>query len=156
MKNVLWDRVALLGGVILAFVLMWWAVSTYFGDEGVRFTMLGTATLILFVAVFTMYTIAMRQVMSVHNATINGIVDFQAADDRGEVARARVLQEVVRSDRDYAKEVGRLAARFGQDQAKAITDANKQPLALPERSSFNPDAWGSVPVVQFADYDIAD
>jgi hypothetical protein len=30
-------------------------------------------------------------------ATLENLVDFQSADDRGEVARAKVLQEVVRS-----------------------------------------------------------
>ena len=35
--------------------------------------------------------------LKTQKATLENIVDFQSADDRGEVARAKVLQEVVRS-----------------------------------------------------------
>jgi len=157
MKNTLWDRVALLFGTILLMLLVWWGVSSYFGDEGVRFSMLAVGILIMFVVVFGMFAVAVRMVTAVHNNTINGIVDFQSADDRGEVARMNAWRQVSKNEGD----VVRLAAKFGQEQARALTaaerttwEAQRPQLAAP---TYSVDAWSVVPTVGMgSDFDVAD
>lgn len=157
MKNALWDRVALLFGAILLMLLVWWGVSEYFGDEGVRFSMLAVGVLIVFGVVFGSFAVAVRMVTAVHNNTINGIVDFQAADDRGEVARAKVYQEIMRGDRDTMK----IAANFGREQAKAIAAAERATWEIEQRPTpaltYNADAWDVVPTVGMgSEYNVAD
>jgi len=157
MKNMLWDRVALLFGVILLFVLVWWGVSYYFGDEGVRFTFIGVGTLTVFLIVFGMYTVAMRQVMAVHNATIEGIIGFQEADDKGEAARMNAWRQMTKNDGDMVK----IAAKFAQEQAKAITAAERASWEIEHRPppalTYNPAAWDVVPTVGMSsEYDVAD
>ena len=157
MKNALWDRVALLVLVLLTLVLLWWATSYYFGDEGVRVSMLGAAVLVVFAVVFGTFAVAVRMVTAVHNNTINGIVDFQAADDRGEVARARVYQEIMRGDRDTMK----IAANFGREQAKAIAAAERATWEIEQRPtpalSYDAAAWDVVPTVGMgSEYNVAD
>lgn len=157
MKNALWDRVALLFGVILLFVLIWWGVSYYFGDEGVRVSMLGVAVLVVFAVVFGTFAVAVRMVTAVHNNTINGIVDFQAADDRGEVARMNAWRQVTKNDGDMV----RIAAKFAQEQAKAITAAERASWEIEQRPTpalaYNAEAWDVVPTVGMgSEYNVAD
>lgn len=54
--------------------------------------------------------------------TLNAIVDFQAADDRGEVARANVIREMVRGQREFDKDVRRAALPLARQQAYVITE----------------------------------
>lgn len=159
MKNALWDRVAILFLVILMFVLVWWGVSHYFGDEGVRFSMIGVATLIVFGVVFGMFAVAVRMVTAVHNNTIQGIVEFQEADDRGETARMNAWRQVTKNDGDMVK----IAAKFAQEQAKAIAAADRERFAwenrpqLPPPRDYDTATWETVPTVGVAgEYDIAD
>lgn len=68
-------------------------------------------------------------------ATLNAIVDFQAADDRGEVARAKVLQEVMRGswrgDAFAANQQAKLSAP--QQEYPALTvDWSKAALPVVE------------------------
>lgn len=56
-------------------------------------------------ALFGVVVLAIGQLLSLatQRATLNAIVDFQAADDRGEVARSRLLTEVVRQSGKIAQ-----------------------------------------------------
>jgi len=135
-NRLLWDRVALACIALLTIALAWWFVQFYFGDSGVRVTALGVALLLVLALVYVMFAGAVRMVTSVHNNTIQGIVDFQAADDRGEVARSKVLAEVVRG----ASRNGQDATRLAQQMTRGMLQTERAAIrAQPETAPV--DRW---------------
>lgn len=74
--------------VSVGFGVSAWMQANYGPDSVLAFW----AMVFILSGVFAGWGMSLRT----QRATLNAIVDFQAADDRGEVARAKVLQEVVR------------------------------------------------------------
>jgi hypothetical protein len=72
----------------LAGLVVW--IRHDFGAQTAAITLLALS---LVIAV----TIGIVLALMVQRTTLNAIVDFQAADDRGEIARSRMLTEVVRN-----------------------------------------------------------
>ena len=71
--------------------------------------------------------------LATQRATLNAIVDFQAADDRGEVARAKMLTEVIRQGGKVATIQERNQPQLAAPAAEwAWTDVTQQ-AALPAR-----------------------
>ena len=75
--------------------------------------------------------------LATQRATLNAIVDFQAADDRGEVARAKMLTEVIRQG-------GKVATIQERNQPQLPAPASEwtwtdvtQQAALPARGSYD-------------------
>lgn len=75
--------------------------------------------------------------------TINGIVDFQAADDRGEVARANVVREMVRGQREYDRDVRRMVMPLAKQQA--IVMAERKQLEAKQESEAKAASWWALP-----------
>lgn len=77
--------------------------------------------------------------LATQRATLNAIVDFQAADDRGEVARANMWRELIRGQNKMAIDDNKHALR-NQPQLPATewtwTDVTQQ-AALPARGSYD-------------------
>ena len=79
--------------------------------------------------------------LATQRATLNAIVDFQAADDRGEVARANMWRELIRGQNKMAIDDNKHALR-NQPQLPAPaadwtwTDVTQQ-AALPARGSYD-------------------
>ena len=79
--------------------------------------------------------------LATQRATLNAIVDFQAADDRGEVARANMWRELIRGQNKMAIDDNKHALR-NQPQLSAPaaewtwTDVTQQ-AALPARGSYD-------------------
>lgn len=71
--------------------------------------------------------------------TLNGIVDFQAADDRGEIARANVIREMIRGQREYDRDVRRAALPLAKQQAHVITE--RKQLEMQNKATDEYDQW---------------
>ena len=75
--------------------------------------------------------------LATQRATLNAIVDFQAADDRGEVARAKMLTEVIRQGGKVATIQERNQPQLPAPAAEwTWTDVTQQ-AALPARGSYD-------------------
>lgn len=75
--------------------------------------------------------------------TLNGLVDFQAADDRGEIARANVMREMVRGANRYEQDLRRLAAPIAKQQAAAMTE--RYMLSAERKQDARGDSWYQLP-----------
>lgn len=81
--------VILVGG--LALLVSWW-IQEHFGETAVAATWIIVVLLLVFFGSWWMNQRTMQ-------ISFNAIIDFQSADDRGEVARQQVKLENARSDR---------------------------------------------------------
>jgi len=100
-----------------AFGISYW-IETRFGATYVMVVWGGLA---LCIAMFVGVLIAGM----VQRWTLNGIVDFQAADDRGEVARFGAIKEVLRGQREFDRDVRRAALPLAKNQAYVITERQR-------------------------------
>ncbi len=131
-----WAPVALIALLLLAGGLLVLLIDRYFGVDGVRLVsiVLGIMVIILFTVGlgFGVMWAASRLAMRHHDNVLQGIVDFQNADDRGEVARS--LANSLRSGNQLDSRVLTLAGSMAKQQASAIvagrTAAEQQQPAL--------------------------
>lgn len=102
-----------------------------------------TLAAVALLALFGVVVFAAGALLSLasQRATLNAIVDFQAADDRGEVARANMWRELIRGQNKMAIDDNKHALR-NQPQLPAPaadwtwTDVTQQ-AALPARGSYD-------------------
>lgn len=146
---ILWIYLAVIGTL----GLLWWFVQSYYGDDGVRVLglVLGVLALVLIVIAVGWLVQATATGMAVrhHNNILTGLVRFQQADDRGEVARtvAAAYGGVLRSGNQVDAQVLRLAGQFGRQQAQALTQAQgaQQRQQAQLEASEQERGWWSVP-----------
>lgn len=127
-----WAHVALVLAVLGGLALVVWGIDHYFGVDGVRLSAVvaGIALIILFIVglgVSVMF-VASRMAMDHHDNVLRGLVAFQNADDRGEVARtvANGISGAMRSGNSLDRAVLQLAGRMAQGQISATNDAQRQ------------------------------
>lgn len=120
-----WAGVAGLVVLVGAGALLVWFVNAFFGATGVRIVaiVLGLMVVFAFIAClgFGMMWAASRLLMRHHDNVLQGLVDFQAADDRGEVVRA--LANSQRTGNQLEGKILTLAGQLGRQQAGAIIGA---------------------------------
>jgi hypothetical protein len=145
-----WAAVAIFMLAVLLLVLLWWFVKAYWGDDGVRLVaiLLGLFTLaagIIGLGAGT-FAVTYRLTAGHHDNVLNGLVRFQEADDRGEIARtvAGGVAGVLRSDSQLDRKVLDWAGRLGTGQAQAIIAGQ-----LPDKQQAQQDWYGSVQSAQF-------
>lgn len=87
----LWGLVALLVVVVGVAALLWQFVLAYFGDDGVRVVAISFGVFVLVMSIISVGVIVMWISTWItqrhHDNVLRGLVRFQEADDRGEVAR---------------------------------------------------------------------
>ena len=144
-----WAPVALTTLFLLAAGMLVLFVDRYFGGDGVRLVavVFGIMVLILFTVGlgFGVMWLASRLAMRHHDNVLQGIVDFQNADDRGEVARtvASGISGAIRSGTQLDRSVLQLAGSMARQQANAIVAA-RQPAAQPQAAVGGP-TWAMHP-----------
>lgn len=124
-----------IGGLIY-FVTSW--ISDNFGELAA-----GAFWLMLFGALMLFLGVLIAGM--IQRWTLNALVDFQDADDRGEVARANVVREMIRSQREFDKDVRRAASPLARQQAQVI-DQRRQ-LEAQNRAAQETDDWYVLPEV---------
>lgn len=118
-----------LGGLI--YMITTW-ISDNFGTEiaaGFWLMLFGAFMLFLGVLIAGM----------IQRWTLNGIVDFQAADDRGEVARQNVVREMIRGQREFDRDVRRAALPLAKQQAHVITE--RKQLEMQGKAAQDEAEW---------------
>ena len=135
-----WATLGIVLVVILAMVALVWAIDYYFGAQGVRVFLIaiGVLAIVLFIYVLSLGVSAIygRQAMAHHNNVLRGIVDFQRADDYGEVARqvANGMGGAIRSGTNLDARVLQLANRIAQQQQRQLIDAQRNQQSSPAQS----------------------
>jgi hypothetical protein len=111
-----------LGGCYLLYLF----TQSYFGDDGVRILaivlgILGLVLIIVGIGALVQF-IAYRLTMGHHETVLNGLVRFQEADDRGEIARtvAGGVAGVLKSGNQLDRTVLTMAGRLAQGQTSAL------------------------------------
>lgn len=130
-----WATLGIMIVVLLAVAALVWAIDHYFGGDGVRVFLVGVA---IFAIVGTIYLMAIgvsavfgRQAMAHHNNVLRGIIDFQRADDYGEVARsvATGISGAVRSGATLDARVLQVANQIARQQQSQLADNQRQQAA---------------------------
>lgn len=124
-----------IGGLIY-FVTSW--ISDNFGEIAA-----GAFWLMLFGALMLFLGVLIAGL--IQRWTLNGIVDFQAADDRGEIARANVIKEMIRGQREFDRDVRRAALPLAKQQAHVIEE--RRQLEAQNRAAQDTDDWYVLPEV---------
>lgn len=124
------------------------AGAWYFWDEtGAQIALVVIALLLIWFINHAMNMSTVRMVSGIYRDATNILVDFQAADDRGEIARTAV--NLIRTGNQLDGRVMTLAGNLAKQQTRALLTANQQPA----QSDTDDDDYWTVP--QFEDVDDA-
>lgn len=132
-----WATLGIVIVVLLALAGLGWAVEHYFGGQGVRVFLVaaGVAVIVLLVYALSVATAAVygRMAMQHHDAVLNGLIQFQKADDYGEVARtvAAGMGGALRSGASLDARVLGVANQIAQQQQRMLTDSQRQQAGAP-------------------------
>lgn len=132
-----WAQLGILLIVVLALAALVWMIDHYFGGDGVRVFLIGVAVFAIVAAIYLMAigvsAVFARQAMAHHNNVLRGIIDFQRADDYGEVARsvATGISGAVRSGTALDARVLQVANQIARQQQAQIADSQRQPATPP-------------------------
>lgn len=124
-----------IGGAVFG-ISQW--IEDRFGPQYVAAFWLGVLFLVA-------YMLGQWRAGAIQKQTLDAIVDFQAADDRGEVARMGVFREIARSGREFDKDVRRAALPLARHHAAALTERH---LLEAERKAPEVDNWYVLPEVE--------
>jgi hypothetical protein len=112
--------------------LLWWFVDSYYGADGVRVAgvvlgVLGLVLVVIGVGALVQF-MAYRMSMQHHDNIFRGLVRFQEADDRGEIARtgANAVASVIKSGNQLDRTVLTMAGRLAAGQTTAIVQADRR------------------------------
>lgn len=125
--------IATIGGCV--FLLSSWIESRFGAVYVAAFWLM----ILLCVAMFVGVLIAGM----VQRWTLHGIIGFQEADDRGEVARANVYREMVRAQREFDKDVRRAALPLAKQQATVLEE--RRLLEAQRSKESSGDDWYVIP-----------
>lgn len=126
-----WATLGIVVVILLALAGLGWAVDHYFGEGGVR-VMLVAVGLVMLLAILYAMSIGVsavfgRQAMQHHDNVLNGLIQFQRADDYGEVARsvANGMSGVMRSGNSLDARVLQIANQIAKQQQTQLTDSQR-------------------------------
>lgn len=132
-----WATLGIVIAVLLALIGLGWAIDHYFGEGGVR-VMLVAVGLVTLLAILYLMSIGVsaifgRQAMSHHDNVLQGLIQFQRADDYGEVARqvASGMSGAMRTGNQVDARVLQMANQIARQQVAQLTDSQRQPPAPP-------------------------
>lgn len=133
-----WATLGIVLVILLAGVGLGWAIDRYFGADGVRGFLVaaGIAVIVLLIYGLSIATAAIygRQAMAHHDNVLQGLIQFQRADDYGEVARqvASGMSGAIRSGNTLDARVLTIANQIAKQQhAQLIDSQRQQPPQLP-------------------------
>jgi hypothetical protein len=131
-----WATLGIVVVILLALAGLGWATDHYFGPSGVRVLLVGAGLLTLLAIIYLMSigvsAVFGRQAMQHHDNVLNGLIQFQRADDYGEVARsvATGMSGAIRSGNQIDARVLQIANQIARQQ---LADSQRQqPAPLPQ------------------------
>ncbi len=138
-----WARLfqMVLGAITMA--VLGWVIYAAFGMDGVRIFLIaagiiGIVVLIYVMAIGVSATFG-RQAMDHHNNVLQGLIQFQRADDYGEVARqvASGMSGAMRSGNQVDARVLQLANQLSGYQRQQLADSRQQQQVEAEAGWYN-------------------
>lgn len=126
-----WATLGILVVVVAACGALVWTVDHYWGGDGVRVLLICAGLIAIVVLIYVMAigvsAIFGRQAMAHHNNVLNGLIQFQRADDYGEVARsvAAGMSGAIRSGNQVDARVLQIANQIAQQ--RQLTDGQPAP-----------------------------
>lgn len=117
-------KLALVLGAVAAFV---WLLHYAFGMPGLQFGLILGFVIVVVVGIWELMKSTKQQTIDTVESTIRGIVEFQRADDQGEVARAAIsaLGSNQRAGTQLDANLLRLAGAIGKAQARGEIAAHE-------------------------------
>ena len=119
------------------FGLSYWIESRFGANYVAAFWLM----ILLCIAMFVGVLIANM----VQRTTLNGVIDFQAADDRGEVARFGAMKEMMRGQREFERDVRRAALPLAKNQAYVINERQRLEDTRQRIETDAADDWYALP-----------
>ena len=131
-----WATLGIVIVILLALAGLGWAIDRYFGEGGVR-VMLVAVGLVALLAILYLMSIGVsavfgRQAMQHHDNVLSGLIQFQRADDYGEVARqvASGMSGAIRTGNQVDARVLQIANQLSTYRQAQLTDSQRnQPPA---------------------------
>lgn len=130
---------ALLLLAVGAFIGLAWY---FFGQTGGIVAFFVVAILSVGLVIWLMVIGSVNVASNIQRDTAHMLVDFQSADDRGEVMRH--MANMMKSGNQLDKSVLSLAGNLAKGQAKALTDSHYNEQRMLEQSQEN-EEWWNVP-----------
>lgn len=127
-----WATLGIVVVVVGALGGLGWAVDRYFGAGGVRVLLVGVGLLLALAVIYLMAigvsAVFGRQAMAHHDNVLQGLIQFQRADDYGEVARqvASGMSGAMRSGNQVDARVLQVAQQIARQQVAQLTDGQRQ------------------------------
>lgn len=132
--------------LVLLFVLLLVAVGAFiglswyfFGEIGGKVALGGVVLVIVLLTGWFMVMASINSVSNIYRDAAMTIVEFQAADDRGEVMRH--MATAMKAERGLDKSVLSLAANLARGQAKALTDSHQVQQRQAEQNAIESEWW---------------
>lgn len=113
------------------------ACAYFWGALGAKICLIALGCIALVLLAWFIVMASINRVSYIYRDAAQTIVDFQMADDRGEVMRH--LATVVKSGSQLDKSVLALAGRMAQGQARAIVQNERQQIAMNEQQQRRSD-----------------
>lgn len=132
-----WATLGIVIVVLLAIAALGWAIDHYFGSQGMRIFLIaaGIATIVLLIYALSIATAAIygRMAQSHHDNVLQGLIQFQRADDYGEVARqvASGMSGAIRTGNQVDARVLQVANQLSSYRQAQLTDSQRQPPPPP-------------------------
>lgn len=127
---------ALLIITVCAFIALCWY---FFGPIGGKIALGGLVAILVFLSGWLVVMSSINAISNVYRDAMNTIVEFQAADDRGEAMRH--LANVVKSGNQLDKSVLSLAGNLAKGQARALVDHRSAQMQAQEQQSIESEWW---------------
>lgn len=108
----------------------------FWGEFGAKVAVVFLCAILLILLSWAIIMASINRVSFIYRDAADLIVNFQAADDRGEVMRS--LANVVKSGNQLDSNVLRLAGNMAKGQARAIVDTERQ---LTKQDDPQTDLW---------------
>lgn len=130
---------ALLLFAVGAFIGLAWY---FFGQTGGMIAFFVIVVLAIGLIIWLMVMGSINSVSNIYRDAANTIVEFQSADDRGEVMRH--MASMMKAGNQLDKSVLSLAGNLAKGQAKALTDSHYNEQRLLEDQQMT-EQWWNVP-----------
>lgn len=126
-----WASLLIVVVVVAAAGGLLWVVDHYFGEGGARVLLVAVGIIGIVVLVYALTIVVSavygRMAMNHHNNILDGLVNFQRADDYGEVARsvANNMGGVLRSGNSLDGRILTIANQLARQQSQALLAAER-------------------------------
>lgn len=127
-----WATLGIVIVILLALAGLGWAIDHYFGSQGMRIFLIATgiAVIVILVYALSIATAAIygRMAQSHHDNVLQGLIQFQRADDYGEVARqvAAGMSGAIRTGNQVDAKVLQVANQLSTYRQAQLTDSQRQ------------------------------